>query len=596
MCSAFRKMVRLIGEGRRGRWALLVVLACFVTLLEILGAVLIFLLLGMIADPGGELTVPFLGDLRAHVDTADTTFLLAVTAILAVFFLVRAVVQVGFGYVRHRLARNAAARVASRLTSGYLRMPYTFHLRRNSAELVRTVQQSADRLADECFLPAIYVVADGILVLGLLTMLLFIAPLPTGLAVLIIGAAALLLLKVIQPRLQAVGSTAHEYQKQTQSVLQQSLHGVRDVKLLGVEDSFTQAYELGRFRWARAAYVWGALSELPRATIETALLGFILALFTVGIIGGSPSDELLATLGLFAYAGLRMQTSVQKIVGGLNSIRYAQAALDQVDSDLTMIEGWRSERGEDEVELTFHGKLRMEAVGFSYEGASRPALSDVDVTVMRGEMIGICGPTGGGKTTLTDLITGILEPSQGRVTVDGIKIQSGLKSWYRKLGVVPQMVFLSDDTLRRNIALGQPDDQIDEESLALAVQLSQLGEFVAALPLGLDTVVGERGIRVSGGQRQRVAIARALYRRPEVLVFDEGTSALDTLTESELMSSLERLHGQHTLIIVAHRLSTVRNCDRILYIADGVIQGEGSYDQLIAMHPGFRALTNPSST
>jgi ATP-binding cassette, subfamily B, bacterial PglK len=225
-----------------------------------------------------------------------------------------------------------------------------------------------------------------------------------------------------------------------------------------------------------------------------------------------------------------------------------------------------------------------------YEGAAAPALSGVNIDICRGDVIGICGPTGGGKSTLADLITGLLTPTGGCVTVDGIDLKGHEQSWFKSLGVVPQMVFLIDDTLRRNIALGIDDDKIDKAALREAVDLAQLRGYVNSLPLQLDTEVGERGIRVSGGQRQRVAIARALYRNPEVLIFDEGTSALDNATESILMSSLERLRGGHTIILVAHRLSTVRNCDTIIYLEDGRVSATGTYQELETSSEGFRAL------
>jgi len=214
----------------------------------------------------------------------------------------------------------------------------------------------------------------------------------------------------------------------------------------------------------------------------------------------------------------------------------------------------------------------------------------VGLVIRRGEQVGICGPTGGGKTTLVDLITGLLAPSQGQVRVDGVDIQTNLRGWQRNLGVVSQMVFLVDDTLRRNIALGIPDDKIDEQAVCEAIRLAQLEELVARLPQGLDTVVGERGVRLSGGERQRVAIARALYYRPQVLIFDEGTSALDNITEQELMRALRSLRGGHTIVLVAHRLSTVHDADRVVFVENGRIAGIDTFEGLCATSESFRAM------
>jgi ATP-binding cassette, subfamily B, bacterial PglK len=240
--------------------------------------------------------------------------------------------------------------------------------------------------------------------------------------------------------------------------------------------------------------------------------------------------------------------------------------------------------------LPFHQELRLERVTFRYEQADRDALQGIDLVIHPGEQIGICGPTGGGKTTLTDIITGLLDPTSGRVTVDDRDLVDVEREWQANLGIVAQMVFLTDDALRRNVALGVPDDKVDDAALREAVKLAQLEPFVADLPEGLDTIVGERGVRVSGGQRQRIAIARALYRKPEILIFDEGTSALDNATEAQMMSAIEQLRGEHTIILVAHRLSTVRNADRIVFLEDGRATGIGSFDELRTTNTVFREM------
>jgi ATP-binding cassette, subfamily B, bacterial PglK len=340
---------------------------------------------------------------------------------------------------------------------------------------------------------------------------------------------------------------------------------------------------------ARARYLQNAAGQLPQIIIESALLGFILAFFAFTIVQGSSAQGTLSTLGLFAYAGLRLQPSLQRIILGLNSLKYSATPLADLHADLQLISG--QQREEQRVDpLPFRQELCLEQVEFAYERADRPALRGLDLTVRRGEQIGICGPTGGGKTTLVDVMTGLLEPTGGRVTVDGQDLRQHAQAWQRNLGIVPQMVFLTDDTLRRNIALGVPDEDIDDEAVREAIELAQLDEFVASLSSGLETKVGERGVRVSGGQRQRIAIARALYVRPSVLVFDEGTSALDNATEALLMASIERLRGHHTIILIAHRLTTVRHCDRVVFLEAGAVSGLGTYDALIRENAGFRAL------
>jgi ATP-binding cassette, subfamily B, bacterial PglK len=340
---------------------------------------------------------------------------------------------------------------------------------------------------------------------------------------------------------------------------------------------------------ARANYRRGLWSQLPSTLIELSLLAFILIFFTSSVILEIGTEATLPILGLFAYAALRLLPSLQKIVKGLNDLRYSAAPLEDLVEDLEATTAHMGSSTEIEA-LRFQDEITFEGVDFTYEGAASPSLRGVDLRVSSGELIGICGPTGGGKTTFVDLMTGLLHPTAGRIMVDGQDLRTQWRAWQLNLGVVPQMGFLIDDSLRRNIALGVPDDEVDNEALKEAIDLAQLAAFVDALPEGLDTQVGERGVRISGGQRQRIAIARALYRRPSVLVFDEGTSALDTATEAELMSAVRALRGRHTIVLVAHRLSTVRASDRVVFIDHGAIAGVGSFDTLARENDRFRAL------
>jgi ATP-binding cassette, subfamily B, bacterial PglK len=589
LIDTIRKSLDLVGRDQRRRWVIVAILAVVSSGFEMLGAVLVYLLIGLIA--GTEMGIPLVGDLRTLGGGLDErTFLLLVAGILGAFFLLRAVVQVGITYVKYRVAHAAGARLSSTLVAGYLRMPYAMHLRRNSSELIRNAYEAVEKLERQCFLQIIYAFSEACLIAGMLAVMAVVAPAATGLAVVVVGLASMLLLKVVQPRLKRIGYTAQEMKKRNLASMQQSLQGIRDLKVLGIEESFARDYRRDRKRLARVLYLQGTAAQLPRHVVETSLLGFILALFAISVAIGTATEDLLAVLGLFAYAGLRLQPSLQRLIGSLNSIRFSSAAVEQVHEDLQLVQGINALPAEEAAEITFEDRLRAVDLGFHYAETERPALSSINLEIRPGEVVGICGPTGGGKTTLVDLLIGLIDPTHGDVTVDGRSLIQHRSAWWRKLGVVPQMIFLTDDTLRRNIALGVDEEDIDDEALARAVRLAQLDTYVRALPDGLDTTVGERGVRISGGQRQRIAIARALYRGPEVLVFDEGTSALDNATEAALMSALERLRGRHTIILVAHRLSTVRHADRIVYLENGRISGLGSYSSLLATNERFKAL------
>lgn len=592
MPNAFRKFLYLIGRQRRWRWLVVIGLAVLAGILEILGALLVFLLLGMIADPEASLSLPLIGDLpNLRPESGDTRLLLLVTAGIGTFFIIRAGIRLGQAYLQHRIVQKAAARLSKRMVRGYLGLPYAAHLRRNSAELIRNGHEATRNLANHVFLPVVSIVAESILLAGLMVLLFVTAPLAAALALGFMGPTVYVLARVIQPRLERLGRLTHRMSYRALSTLQQSLRGLRDIKILGKEGAFSLHFGRSRDAMAIAQYQLGTLQELPRTLIETALLLFILAYFAFSLSQGAEATQTLPVLGLFAYVGLRMQPSLQTIVRGLNNLKFSAAALDDVYDDMVMLDREHDDHPDEAcASMPFEDAIVLDGVGYTYAGTDHDAIHEVDLQIRRGDFVGICGSTGGGKTTLVDLITGLLEPTSGTIRVDGTDIAGDVRSWQANLGVVPQNVFLIDDTLRSNIALGVPDDQIDDEAVQEAVRMAQLQEFVETLPDQLDTLVGEHGVRLSGGQRQRVAIARSLYRRPSVLVMDEGTSALDNITEGHLVETLERVRGERTILVVAHRLSSVKDCDYIVFVDGGRIVAVAPYSELIETSSTFREM------
>ena len=590
-----RKTLYLLGKSRRRRWVLVVMLAVVVSLLEVVGAALILLLLTLIIDPDTAVTLPIIGDLVLATEGVDDrgTLVVVIAAGIAVFFVVRAVVKLAETYIQQRVVHQAGLRLSAQLVEGYLEMPYVWHFGRKSAELIRNVHDAVIRLVGHVFLPSIIIVSESLLLMAMLTVLFVISPTGTILALAVLGPIALLLVRVVQPMLKRLGRTAHETVGRYFATVQQSLTGIRDVKILGRERFFTRQFVRERAENARAAYLRGTVVQLPRILIETSLLLLILGFFALAVRSGETATSILPVLGVFAYAGLRMQPSLQKIVTGINNIRFATAAIDEVHRELHELDQAGALRRVTSPDaLPFEEEITFEDVSFRYENTSTPALSNVNLRIGKGESIGVCGPTGGGKTTLVDLLAGLLDPTSGTIRVDGQDIHGQARAWQQNLGVVSQSVFLLDDTLRRNIAFGISDEEIDESAVVDAVRLAQLSEFVGSLPEGLETSVGERGVRLSGGERQRVAIARALYRKPSVLVFDEGTSALDTNTEEEVVRALNTLGGDHTMITVAHRLTTVRTCDRIVVVEGARVTAVAPFDELLEIHPFFRGVAS----
>jgi len=596
MRETIRRVLALIGPHDRAAWIGLALLAGLVTVVEIAAALLIFMITRLVSGLDGPIELPLLGDPRARVPRlGDRQVLVLSMALVAGFFLIRAGLILVQSYLRARLSERMGVRLSSRLFRGYLGMPYAQHLQRNSAELIRNVNDAVKDVVDYTLIPSLRLASEILVICGLGLALVVTAPAAAALAAVLFVPLLALLFRVIQPRIAALGRSSHEMGRWAVSTLQQSLHGFRDIAIFDRREYFAQEYERVREEIGRTRYLRQLLGDVPRIALETGLVLFVAALVAVWAVTGRSAQDSVAVLGMFAYAALRILPSVSRVVLQVNELKFGSASAATVHQDLVAMEGAgtgasASPRSEPSASLPLRHAIRLEKVRYRYPGADQNAIDGVDLEIGRGESIGIVGPTGGGKSTLIDLVLGLLRPGSGQILVDGIDVHTQLDGWQRNLGVVPQSVYLLDTTLRRNIALGVDDVAIDDDRVMEAIGRAQLDRFVAELPEGLGTVVGERGVRLSGGERQRVAIARALYRHPAVLVFDEGTSALDNETESELLKALASLRLGRTLLIVAHRLSTVRDCDRILVVEGGRIVDSGTFDGLIHRSPAFRRL------
>jgi ATP-binding cassette, subfamily B, bacterial PglK len=602
LVQLLRDVAEILGPGAARRFVVLVTMALAVTALEVIGASAIYLLLSLVT--GGVDVIlgadsPVARLLPTDPGAAQITVALGVLA----FIVVRSVALAVRAYVEGRIIARTGVELADRLLSGYLAMPYAFHTRRGSAELIRNTFAATNEMKGGVLRPAVVVLSEAVLVIGLVGLLVVTDPLTAVVALVSLGGAMIVIQRLLRPRLLAWGRLSHDASTVGLQSIQQSLGGIRDIKILGRERWFLERHAASRQRMARSEYLSGAASSLPRSSIEIGLVATVVVLLVANVRRGGGID--VAVLGMFAYAGIRLQPALQMMVNSVNMLRFRMPMVRDLLDDERLITGARGRHEFDEhsgatvvPEHLERIEVRDAHLAFPTDDGSRhEALRGVSLTVRRGEFIGLCGPTGGGKSTLLDVIAGLLVPDAGQVLVDGTLLTEEPRDWWRQLGVVSQTGFLVDDTLRRNIALGVPDHEVDADRLADAVRRAQLDDVLAGLPLGLGTVVGERGIRLSGGQRQRVVLARALYRDPHVLLLDEGTSALDGATEAAVMRALEMDQRARTVIAVAHRLQSIRAADRILVIEAGRIAAEGSWDELAATSEAFqRLLAHPEAT
>ena len=590
----------LIGRDRRWRWWLLAGIALFNAGLEASGAALIYLLVALISTPDASITLPLIGDIATYFPGwTPREIKIAFALGVGVFFVLRAGVVLVQNYIRSRLVNNAQALIAGEMLDGYLSLPYLFHTQRSSAKLIRNTYQGTAKLVNGIVLPVLSMATELLLAVALLATLILLAPQAmllagTGLAITIV-----IIQRFVKPRLIALSHQSEAASAESISAIQQALGGIRDIKLLQRESAFALLHLKARLRIAEAGYRSQVLSSMSPLAIETSLILTIVAVFVLATTGDGSVERTLATLAVFAYVGLRLQPILQRMIEFVNTLNKNRATVDILIEDRRLFDAWDAQvaaeptNGRSPTGRTagFTGEIRFDGVEFAYSDDAPAVLHGVDLVIRRGEFIGICGPTGGGKSTLVDLLVGLLQPTGGEITVDGVPLGRRPLWWWDQLGVVSQNVFLTDDTLRNNIAFGeQVGGSIDMPRMARCVERAQLAPVIEQLPDGLDTLVGERGVRLSGGQRQRVAIARALYREPEVLVLDEGTSALDGATERALVTAIDEATHERTLIAIAHRISTIRDADRILVVADGRIQDIGTHDELMARNALFQAL------
>lgn len=482
-----------------------------------------------------------------------------------------------------RVTTGIQVQLAQRLFSAYLRKPYTFHLQRNSAQLGHNI---IGEVGVFCAVinSSMTILTECSALFGITALLLLAEPMGVLIVALMLGAAVWSFHYMTRARITRWGMARQHHDTLRSQHMYQGLGGVKDVKLLGREDNFLAQFQLHSAQGARAAGSQAILQQLPRLWLELlAVAG--LAILVLSMLGqGAGTDRIVPTLGLFAAAAFRLMPSVNRILAGVQYMRYSLPSVNLLHEEAGLI---ATEPGIIREECAapsaaFQTEIFLSGIGYIYPGASVSSLDNVSITIRKGESVGFIGPSGSGKSTLVDIMLGLLPPGAGHVIVDGQDIQKNLRAWQDQIGYVPQSIYLTDDTLKHNVAFGLPDEAIDDTAVRRAISNAQLEEFVSGLPEGLETIVGERGIRLSGGQRQRIGIARALYHDPSVLVLDEATSALDTATEQGVMQAVTALRGSKTIIIVAHRLSTVENCDRIYRLEHGRVTEAGSPADILA--------------
>jgi ABC-type multidrug transport system fused ATPase/permease subunit len=545
--------------------------------LETFSVGLVVPFLGLLSKDDYQLSLPLVGGLFESYTTEQV--LVAAMVAIAVLYAVKSAFLYISTATQKKFIFETSSRLSQKAFEAYLSQPYSFHLEHNSATLIRNVE-SARSIVVGGLDPFLVLLTDGLVAAGLFGLLLAIEPIGTMAVIALFGGSALLFQKRTQARIATWGSARKFHAGKVLQHLQQGLNGAKDIKVLGREKKFLEDHATHQKLSFDLDRRYVVMQSLPRLFFEAIAVLGLAVLVTVMVSTGKSVGEILPTLGLFAASAFRVMPSVGRLIASFQTIGYNRAFIHSVYEDLQLpiIDvDQKTDR------VAFCESIVLRDVSFTYPNAHRNALTEVSIAVRKGEAVGIIGSSGAGKSTLVDLFLGLLDPSSGVVEVDGVDISSNHRGWQQLIGYVPQSIYLIDDTIRKNVAFGLPELEVDDGAVWGALKAAQLDEFVTMLPDGLETIVGERGVRLSGGQRQRIGIARALYHDPEVLVLDEATSSLDTETERGVMDAVRDLLGSKTIIIVAHRVSTVSYCSRVYRMEEGRVVGSGSPDVMTGL-------------
>jgi ABC-type multidrug transport system fused ATPase/permease subunit len=582
----FRDLIQLF--DRRERWKLgaLSLLLFGGSLLEVVGIGIILPFIKIVGDPAAVLTNPRINPwlTRFGLETPRSIIIAACTLLLALSLLKGIYVALTMR-TAYRFTYNKVLSLTRQLLMNYLRAPYLFHVQRNTADLVKNITFETEAVGGVLKF-ALFLPTEIIVVLGLAILLLVTQP---GVGMLGIAVLGLLMWSVSaysRKELVQLGKIRGEEHGRMIQWVNQSLGGVKEVKLLGRERFFADALARAGRRYTNALYRSTLITQLPRVILETSAALLIVLFVLVVLLSGRDMKTVVGALALFGMAIVRLVPSATRITNGLHTMRFYAHAVTSVGEGLRVVQS-SEQTPATGAPIKFESAIRLENLGFHYPQDTTDSLRDVSLEIPRGARAAFVGSSGAGKTTLANLVLGLLQPTSGRILVDGVDVQQNLRAWQNHLGYIPQDIYLIDDTIRRNIAFGLTDDKIDDLAVWRALEAAQLASFVRALDGGLDAQVGERGVRISAGQRQRIGIARALYHDPDVLVLDEATSALDNETERQFAGAINALAQRKTIIIIAHRLTTVRDCDIIYLMEGGRVIASGSYDELLVSQPIF---------
>ena len=587
--------------GRKDRLLLMTLVFIAVSLLDTVGIGLIGPFMGLATAPDLISQKSWLNSLYLQSGAKSPyQFIAMVGFVILVVFYLKSFLNFRMQEQIFKFSLGQSGKLVERLLRAYLSADYTFYLRRNTSAILQTLVVETSQFSGSILIPLLVSISNVAVLFFLLSLLMFTSLVGTAsiLGVILLAFLISNLFKNKMSRWNQEATTAQDYMIRA---INHSMGGIKETKVIGCESYFE-----GQIADLAETYAEGmgsvlAYGNIPRILVEALLITFLIGFTSIFLAVGQDPQKLTSVLSIFAIASIRMFPAASALLGAIMTIRGSKHIIDKIYLDLKEVENregasatvsgmLRVENGLRRPQIAvdsaggsmaFSKQVVLNQLSYSYPEANKPSIQNISLTIPRGQAIALIGKSGAGKTTLVDIILGLLQPQVGDIEVDGISVYNDLRQWQNLIGYIPQSIFLMDDTVERNIAFGVLDEQIDATRLRKAIEAAQLLQLVDELPDGIKTRLGERGVRLSGGQRQRIGIARALYHEREILVLDEATAALDNETEQLVNDSIKALSGQKTLIIIAHRLTTVEHCDCIYLMERGEIIKSGNYQEVI---------------
>lgn len=599
--KSFLKKLYEIFTPRERMQAILIFIASLITaFFQAFGVASIFPFINVVMNPDVIQQNKWLSLLYAKGHFPSINYFILFIGI-AVFFIVilSSIISAVTTWAKTRFTLNKNHSLSQRLLTVYLSQPYDFFLQKNSSELSKNVLSEINQLTSQFLMALFDILINGLMVVVIVGML-FIVDISVTIGVLIfLGGSYGLINYFIKNKLKEIGRERLDANRGRYRVANEALSSIKTTKILGVESYYLHQYSYYSSRFARYNVFARVIGETPRYLIEAIAFGGIIFFVIFMIARGERVIDFIPMLSLYAFAAYRTLPALNRLFNSVTTVYYNMAIVDKIYEDMVDIAPPKIIQPKlcaSKSELSFNKTIKLQNISFSYENSSCDVINNLNLTIPKNSVIGLAGSTGCGKTTLVDIILGLLKPQKGNIMVDGIEIKNeNITALQRKIGYVPQEIYLSDDTISRNIAFGVPDKKISYEQVQYVSKIAAIDNFVEnELPQKYNTIIGERGIRLSGGQRQRIGLARALYRNPEILVLDEATSSLDGTTEEHVLKAIQSAAHTRTVIMIAHRLNTLKDCDQIYILEKGRIIGQGKYQELICKNEKFKTMAKIS--